>query len=117
MVVTTTVVESVIRTNFRWLPLTAPEELSSFAWTIDGKQLAPTKMERLWSKICLPWLQSRSLNEPLITITEGDFSYLPADVARELPEAPRAPLGPQFSGKRLRGLVGRMEGRQRVCRS
>ena len=89
MVVTTTVVESVFRTNFRWLPLTAPRELSSFAWIIDGKQLAPTKMERLWSKICLPWLQSRSLNEPLVTITNGDFSYLPADVARELPEAPK----------------------------
>jgi hypothetical protein len=88
MVVTTTAIESVFRTNFRWLPLTAPSELSSFAWIIDGKELTPTKMERLWSKICLPWLQSRSLNNPLVTITEGDFSYLPADVVRELPGAP-----------------------------
>jgi hypothetical protein len=88
MVVMTTVVESVFRTNFRWLPLTAPRELSSFTWIIDGKELTPTEMERLWSKICLPWLQSRSLNNPLVTITEGDFSYLPADVVRELPEVP-----------------------------
>jgi hypothetical protein len=89
MVVTTTVVENVLRTNFRRLPLTAPRELSSFAWIIDGKGLTPTRMERLWGKICLPWLQSRFLNNPLVTVTEGDFSYLPADVERALPAAPK----------------------------
>jgi Protein of unknown function (DUF3800) len=84
----TEVVDSVFRTNFRWFPLTAPSELASFAWIVDGKEVAPTRMERLWNKICLPWLQTNSLKEPLLRVAEGDYSHLPAGIQKEKPRAP-----------------------------
>jgi len=66
IVMMTELLENALRTNMRWLPLAAPGELSSFAWVIDGKDIAPTKMERLWSTLCLPWLETRSLSDPLL---------------------------------------------------
>ncbi len=98
MIVMTELIENALRTNMRWFPFAAPQELSSFAWIIDGKDIAPTEMERLWVLLCLPWLQARSLNAPLLTITEGDYSHLPEEIFQQQPQPPDY-LAPHIIGR------------------
>ncbi len=86
--ITTELIDNTLRTNFRWIPLTDPPDLASFSWIMDGKSSVPTKTEKLWSVLLLPWLEARSLSDPLITITEGDYSHLAPGLFRVQPEAP-----------------------------
>ncbi len=49
--------------------------LGSFVWIIDAKDKSVTEYERLWSTICMPFLQTMSVREPLVQIREGDYSF------------------------------------------
>lgn len=65
-----------------------PETLSCFNWIIDAKDAKITEFEKLWSFTILPFLQDKSLNEPFITITEGDYSYFDKKFANPLSPTP-----------------------------
>ena len=51
-----------------------PNELGRFKWVIDAKDEAITPYEDLWSKIVLPFLESRSLSEPIRLLKQADYS-------------------------------------------
>lgn len=48
--------------------------LGSFVWMIDAKDKNLTEYEKLWSTVCMPFLQTMSVEEPLVQIREGDYS-------------------------------------------
>ena len=52
-----------------------PEELSAFHWVIDAKGKTVTEAEDWWSKVIMPFLQTRSFREPFISMVGGDYSY------------------------------------------
>jgi hypothetical protein len=51
-----------------------PLTLRRFSWTIDAKDRQRTNYETLWSKIIFPYLQTRSLTEPLLRLKGADYS-------------------------------------------
>jgi len=55
--------------------LRKPKELESFKWIVDAKNSNITTAERIWKTLVLPLAQSRSFNEPLLMIKEGNYSY------------------------------------------
>ena len=94
-VVMTELIENAFRTNMRWFSLADPQNLSSFTWVVDAKDKQPTNMERLWSTLLLPWLEARSLKEPLLMVTDGDYSHLPSGTLAQSPSPP-AHLAPHL---------------------
>ncbi len=55
--------------------LRKPKELEFFKWVVDAKNLNITTSEKVWKTLILPQAQSRSFDEPLIMIKEGDYSH------------------------------------------
>jgi hypothetical protein len=54
-----------------------PKELSSFHWTIDGKDKnRQTNWETLWAEILVPMLESKSTEEAMRSFGGGDFRYM-----------------------------------------
>src|SRR5439155_26402891 len=51
-----------------------PQELGDFRWIIDAKDQAVTPYEDLWSKMVMPFLQSKFLAEPFIMLKQADYS-------------------------------------------
>ncbi len=52
-----------------------PAELGSFQWYVDAKDKEITPYEKLWTMIVLPMQQSRSFQQPLITLEGADYSH------------------------------------------
>jgi len=55
--------------------LRKPKELELFRWIVDAKNLNITTSEKVWKTLVLPLAQSRSFDEPLLMIKEGDYSH------------------------------------------
>lgn len=55
--------------------LRKPKELELFKWIVDAKSSDLTISEKIWKTLILPLAQSRSFNEPLLMIKEGDYTY------------------------------------------
>ncbi len=55
--------------------LRMPEELGDIAWIIDRKDRTLTQMEEMWSTVILPASENQFAKEPLISITEADYSH------------------------------------------
>lgn len=55
--------------------LRKPKELELFKWTVDAKNINITTSEKIWKTLILPLAQSRSFDEPLLMIKEGDYSH------------------------------------------
>lgn len=53
-----------------------PTTLGAFDWVIDAKDHNLTEYERLWSDVVKPISQSMSLEEPLLTISDWDYSAM-----------------------------------------
>ena len=66
---------NVIQTSTLYYCQRLPEELGDFTWTIDAKDKSITEAEKLWSKLLCPFLESASLNKPLIHLKECDYSH------------------------------------------
>ena len=67
-------IHRVIQNTTLYFSLRYPSELSSFKWRIDAKDTVVTPYEDLWKTLVGGLLQSKSAREPLIQITEGDYS-------------------------------------------
>lgn len=87
-VLMTELMNNVARTNLRWFSLAEPEKLSAFSWVIDAKDRAPTEMERLWTTLLFPWLEARFLNDPLVCVSDRDYSHVPDRLFGESPTPP-----------------------------
>lgn len=55
--------------------LKKPQELGLFKWIVDAKDVNITTSEKIWKTLILPLAQSRSFDEPLLMIKEGDYSH------------------------------------------
>jgi hypothetical protein len=55
--------------------LRKPKELELFKWIVDAKNLNLTTSEKIWKTLILPLAQSRSFDEPILMIKEGDYSH------------------------------------------
>lgn len=55
--------------------LRKPKELELFKWIVDAKSSDLTTSEKIWKTLILPLAQSKSFNEPLLMIKEGDYTY------------------------------------------
>jgi len=55
--------------------LRKPKELEFFKWIVDAKNLNITTSEKIWKTLVLPLAQSRSFEEPVLMIKEGDYSH------------------------------------------
>jgi hypothetical protein len=67
---------------------TEPPTLGDFAWRIDAKDKERTEYERLWVEVIKPILQALFMKEPLMTVTEFDYSAMRPFEIEVLPEAP-----------------------------
>ncbi|WP_250479642.1 MULTISPECIES: DUF3800 domain-containing protein [unclassified Caballeronia] len=52
-----------------------PVSLGSFRWRVDQKDKVPTVYETTFKKVLPGFLQTKSLREPMIFLTEGDYSF------------------------------------------
>ncbi|WP_304545675.1 DUF3800 domain-containing protein [Sulfurimonas microaerophilic] len=67
--------------------LRKPKELENFKWMVDAKNMNMTTSEKVWSELILPLAQTRSFEEPLMMLNEGDYSYFFKNRTRgEIPE-------------------------------
>jgi hypothetical protein len=64
-----------------------PKDLNSFRWIIDAKgERGPTGHEDWWEHTICPLLQSRSKEDPLITVEGVDYSVFDDKYLRETPD-------------------------------
>lgn len=53
-----------------------PRELGEYHWAVDAKgRDGLTNWEEWWSKIILPVIQSKTINDPFPRVKEGDYSH------------------------------------------
>jgi hypothetical protein len=64
---------SVLQTATIYHAFRFPPELGQFDWVIDAKDKAITTMEKLWSSLLLPILQTQGFTEPFIQVIEGNY--------------------------------------------
>ncbi|MCM0604704.1 MAG: DUF3800 domain-containing protein [Xanthomonadaceae bacterium] len=74
-VVLSTVIDRVIRDSTLYYSQRQPKTLGRFRFIIDAKDRSKiTEYESLWKEIVAPFLQTKSLREPMAQLTEGDYS-------------------------------------------
>ena len=52
-----------------------PEEIGSFHWVIDAKDIGITKFEEWWKSLICPVIETKSLNKPMLILKTGNYSY------------------------------------------
>ncbi|MCY4389197.1 MAG: DUF3800 domain-containing protein [Desulfurellaceae bacterium] len=68
-------IQSVIHSGTLYFVQRFPEELGKFSWRIDQKNSTKTEYEKAFEILTPPWLQSFSLEKPIIMKLEGaDYS-------------------------------------------
>lgn len=82
-----------------------PKELSSFHWTIDGKDKGrQTNWETLWAEILVPMLESKSTEAAMRSFAGGDFRYMKRFVT-VAPESLPKPPGAEGSALNIQKLL------------
>lgn len=71
-------VDAILRNKTMYIVQRRPLDLGVFDWTLDAKGQPITEMEKLWSLLIKPFLQSSSLNEPLPHLDWCDYSAFDA---------------------------------------
>jgi hypothetical protein len=67
-------VDSVLRNAILYFVQRRPVTLGAFRWRIDQKNSEITAYETAYSQVLAPFMQSRSIREPMIHLVEGDYS-------------------------------------------
>jgi hypothetical protein len=67
-------IERVFQTATLYFVQRSPAELGAFHWVVDAKEVGETKYERLWRRLILPVVQSRSVADPFPTLQGCDYS-------------------------------------------
>lgn len=68
-------IRDLIQTTTLYYSQRLPSELAQFGWVIDAKDKAITEMERIWTTVVLPILETHALSEPLLFLKEADYSH------------------------------------------
>lgn len=68
-------VDQVVRMATLYHSLRKPEELGSFSWIVDAKDIKVTESEKWWNLMMLPVMETKSVQEPLLMVQEGDYSH------------------------------------------
>jgi hypothetical protein len=87
-VLLTELVMSVIQTATLLYSQLEPATLSRFCWRVDAKDKSITAAERLWKTLVLPFIQSATLKDRIIFLTEGDYSHFAPFENSDFPAAP-----------------------------
>lgn len=87
LVVLVEVVADALQNFTLWHAARDGRELSDFHWAADPKDRKLTEYEELWQLLVLPFIQSRSLEQPLAMMDGGDYSHF-ARFIKVLPERP-----------------------------
>ena len=74
-ILSTSVVDDILRESTLYYCQRLPKELGSFHWIIDAKDDKLTRYERLWCEIIQPFLQSMSLRKSHPRLIGGDYTY------------------------------------------
>lgn len=69
------VIASMLQKSTLYFSQKSPSDLSHFLWTFDSKDKVITPFENTWKSLSLPILESMSVNSPLITVSDFDYSY------------------------------------------
>jgi hypothetical protein len=81
---TMTLLSNLLETATIFCALRMPRELARFRWRIDAKDRSITPYEKLWTETIMPMAQSKSMREPIITLSEGNYAHMERfSVARE----------------------------------
>lgn len=67
-------IDSIIRYGVLYFVQRFPEELATFSWRIDQKNSQKTEYEKAFETITPAWLQSFSLEEPMMMLEDADYS-------------------------------------------
>ena len=78
-------IEDVLRETIPFYAFRRPQELGTFRWRVDAKDVTETNLEKLWRLLLLPMLQSASVRQPFAYPREGDYAALER-FDRALPE-------------------------------
>lgn len=87
MVVLVEVVADALQNFTLWHAARDGRELSAFHWAADPKEQKLTEYEELWQLLVLPFIQSRSFEQPLAMMDGGDYSHFERYM-KVLPERP-----------------------------
>lgn len=68
-------VDRIVRMATLYYSLRIPKELSSFSWIVDAKDIIVTEPEKWWSIMMLPVMETQSIQEPMLMVEEGDYSF------------------------------------------
>lgn len=71
-----TLIDDIIRRGTLYFSLKTPSALSSFKWNIDQKNTSKIAYEEAFENISPAILQSRSIENPMMCITEGNYSFM-----------------------------------------
>lgn len=93
-VLLTVLAETVLRYATLYYSQRIPKTLGSLCWRVDGKDKKPTSYEVLWQDLVGPFLQTRSVNAPLLHCQGADYSFFDryAGTLAEAPEHLRSRL-------------------------
>jgi hypothetical protein len=72
---TTRLCEEAVRTGTLFWSQRVPKELSEFVWTIDAKDKTVTQPELMWKTLLMPFLEARSVSNPLMVADDPNFDY------------------------------------------
>lgn len=85
--VLTEVVNTVFHRSTLYYAQRIPSTLGAFKWRVDAKGTALTTYEKLWMDLVLPFMQTMSLNNPLIQLEGADYSAF-SRFEKTLPQPP-----------------------------
>ncbi|MFC1799476.1 DUF3800 domain-containing protein [Candidatus Eisenbacteria bacterium] len=86
-------VEDTIRDGTLYYCQRMPTELGHFHWILDAKDRRITRFEKLWSAIIASALESRFLQNPLVTLEEGDYEHFDRRFLKEYRKLPERLVG------------------------
>lgn len=81
-------VENILKKYILIFSFKSPEELSDIQWYFDAKDLKLTAMENTWNNIFLGSIEYRSIQSPMFTVSQGDYSFLPKGILEYHPTVP-----------------------------
>jgi hypothetical protein len=68
-------IDRVIETATLYYSQRIPQELGAFNWVVDAKDIKITKSEQWWSLMMLPFVETMSINKPMMILDGGDYSH------------------------------------------
>lgn len=107
-----TLLPRVILHSVNYYARRTPQDLRSFHWVVDAKEVTPTEFERAWADVIFPSIAFQSKAEPFFKIEGGDYTYFDKFLTRDAEVLERIQPGTgmakeDLAGVALKELLGR----------